>query len=78
MFKLVHTFEEYRDYEPIDSIAVQTPFGYLGRITVNDDKHSAYGSIANPSATLHNDLEIGTGDTVSIPWDEAMRLIETE
>ena len=73
-FALVHEFDNYHDYEPVGALSAVTPFGTLCRITFDDETHTAYGSIFNPEYRMENEEEISTGETVSIPWGEALQL----
>ena len=70
-FEQFHQFGEYRDFEPVQGIA----FAGYSRITFNDDKHTAYATLANPAATLDNDETTYTDETKELTWDEAIELV---
>ena len=57
---LFHQFENYRDYEPLYGLSI----GGLGRITFDDETHTAYGL-----------KDRHTGEEVPLTWDEAERMV---
>jgi hypothetical protein len=62
-FVLVHTFEEYRDFEPENDLQLN---GFV-RVTFNDDKHTAYATLVDSN-----------GDTEDLTWEEAEQMVSTE
>ena len=70
-WELVHTFWPFRDFEPKHGLEIDG----LSRITFDGEAHAAYGTKANPEATLDGDEPLSLDETVRLTWDEAERLV---
>jgi hypothetical protein len=67
---LLQTYEDYRDFEPVKYRSEG-----FARITFNVEKHTAHGTLFNPTATLNNDEPTYSDETQPLTWEQAEEII---
>lgn len=70
-FELIYCHDDELVYEPARSVGIQ---GFT-RITLDTKTQTAFGTLANPNATLTNGERFSLGITRDLPWLRAMELI---